>query len=37
MATAGSMKAMNEDYFNRFSEPMGYPMFINIVYYAMTH
>jgi hypothetical protein len=27
----------DERYFTRFSEPMGYPMFINIVYYAMTH
>ncbi len=26
-----------EAYFTRFSEPMGYPMFINILYYAMTH
>jgi hypothetical protein len=24
-------------YFDRFSEPMGYPMFINILVYAMTH
>jgi hypothetical protein len=27
----------DQGYFNRFSEPMGYPMFINILYYAMTH
>jgi hypothetical protein len=27
----------DQAYFNRFSEPMGYPMFINILYYAMTH
>jgi hypothetical protein len=26
-----------QDYFDTFSEPMAYPMFINIVYYAMTH
>jgi uncharacterized protein DUF4159 len=24
-------------YFDKFSEPMGYPMFINILVYAMTH
>jgi hypothetical protein len=27
----------NEDYFDVFSMPMGYPMLINIVNYAMTH
>lgn len=27
----------DESYFNTFSEPMGYPMFINIVVYATTH
>ncbi len=27
----------DQRYFNAFSEPMAYPMFINIVYYAMTH
>jgi hypothetical protein len=27
----------DQAYFERFSEPMGYPMFINILYYAMTH
>jgi hypothetical protein len=30
-------ESQNQSYFNTFSEPMGYPMFINIVYYAMTH
>jgi Domain of unknown function (DUF4159) len=30
-------ESQDESYFDRFSEPMGYPMFINIVYYAMTH
>jgi hypothetical protein len=24
-------------YFDKFSEPQAYPMFINILYYAMTH
>jgi hypothetical protein len=27
----------DQGYFEKFSEPMGYPMFINILYYAMTH
>jgi hypothetical protein len=27
----------DESYFDRFSEPMGYPMFVNILYYATTH
>ncbi len=27
----------NHDYFDRFSEPQAYPMFINIIFYAMTH
>jgi hypothetical protein len=27
----------DEGYFNTFSEPMGYPMFINILQYTMTH
>ena len=27
----------DQRYFERFSEKMAYPMFINIVYYAMTH
>lgn len=27
----------DESYFDKFSEPMAYPMFINIVEYAMTH
>ena len=27
----------DESYFDRFSEPMGYPMFINILVYTMTH
>jgi hypothetical protein len=27
----------NYDYFKRFSEPMAYPMIINIIYYAMSH
>jgi Domain of unknown function (DUF4159) len=27
----------NESYFDTFSEPMGYPMFINLLYYTMTH
>src|SRR5882724_2044606 len=27
----------NEDYFKMYSEPMGYPMFINILEYTMTH
>jgi len=27
----------DESYFNTFSEPMAYPMFINIVSWAMTH
>lgn len=30
-------ESQDESYFDRFSEPMGYPMFINILYYAMTH
>jgi hypothetical protein len=27
----------NISYFDNFSEPMGYPMFINLLYYTMTH
>ncbi len=27
----------DQTYFDRFSEPMGYPMFINILFYATTH
>ncbi len=27
----------DQRYFNAFSEPQAYPMFINILYYAMTH
>jgi len=27
----------DQSYFNTFSEPMAYPMFINILVYAMTH
>ncbi len=27
----------DQTYFERFSEPMGYPMFLNVLYYAMTH
>jgi hypothetical protein len=27
----------DEGYFDRFSEPMGYPMLINILVYTMTH
>ena len=27
----------DESYFDTFSEPMGYPMFVNILYYATTH
>jgi hypothetical protein len=27
----------DESYFDKFSEPMGYPMFINILFYASTH
>jgi Domain of unknown function (DUF4159) len=27
----------DQKYFTTFSEPQAYPMFINIVYYAMTH
>ncbi len=27
----------DESYFDQFSEPMAYPMFINIVQYTMTH
>ena len=30
-------ESQDEGYFDHFSEPMGYPMFINILYYAMTH
>ncbi len=30
-------ESQNEDYFDKFSEPMGYPMLINIVYYVTTH
>jgi hypothetical protein len=27
----------NEEYFHRFSEKLGYPLGINIIFYAMTH
>ncbi len=27
----------DESYFDKFSEPMGYPMFINILVYTMSH
>lgn len=27
----------DETYFDKFSEPMGYPMFINVLVYTMTH
>ena len=27
----------DENYFDKFSEPMAYPMFINIIEYTMTH
>lgn len=30
-------ESQDETYFDKFSEPMGYPMFINILYYAATH
>ncbi len=30
-------EADDQSYFEVFSEPMAYPMFINIVQYAMTH
>jgi hypothetical protein len=27
----------DESYFDTFSEPMGYPMFINVLFYVTTH
>ena len=37
IADSWEREGENEEYFHRFSEKQGYPLGINIIFYAMTH